>query len=113
MSSTILSQIVRCYEMNLININDTESMLTEVKRAWVSDEAVIILPKGFDKPDPKWREISNEDIEIVHHSFYPDVIKPVSETWEVVLFGVFKLGVVFNLHGYHVQQLQYNRQKGE
>ena len=106
-------QIVRCYVMSLTNINDTEAMLNEVKRAWVDEKAMIVLPTGYKKPLKEWDNIKNSDISIIKHVFYPDVIKPVSETWEVIVFGVFKLGIVLNKHGYHVQQLQYNRQKGD
>lgn len=107
-------QIVRCCVMSLTNINDTEAMLEEVKRAWTSADAMIILPKGYDKPDPEWNKITNKDIKIVKHKLHPDAIKPISEEWEVVIYDLFKLGIVLNeRHGYHVQQLQYNRQKGE
>lgn len=100
--------------MNLINTNDTQKMLNELKKAWHTDGRITVLPKGYTKPDPKWDKVEDKDMEIVRHYFHPDPIRPVSEIWEVLLHGDLKVGVVLNKHGYHIEQLYYNKHdKGE
>lgn len=88
--------------------NNTIKMLEHLKKEWVRDDIRIVPPKAYRtkeniKTIPKeWNSISRDDMEVVKYQEHELAIE-----WEVIIHKVFKLGVVLNQHGYHIQQLFY------